>query len=141
MFTIYKIENLINNKKYIGYTENYKSRMSQHISGLKNNRHENRLLQNDVTLYGIDAFTFVAIACATNKYDAKRLEHLIILEFGTLHRDYGYNKSTYLGWSPEGKLRDCERKLLRKRYRYELLPGVDLDDPINMCLVCTFKPN
>ena len=97
MFTIYIIENHINNKKYIGYAENYESRKSQHNSGLKNKSHDNRLIKNDVNLYGVDAFTIKVIACTITKYNAKRVEHLLIIEHRTLDYDYGYNKSTYLG--------------------------------------------
>lgn len=140
MFIVYILENHINHKKYIGYAKDYKSRKSRHFSGLKNNSHENQLIQNDFNLCGTDAFTIDPIACTTNVYNAKRVEHLLIVEHRTLDYDYGYNKSTYLGWGPEPKMRDCERKYLRGG-KYRLILGTVLEDPINRCLVCTFKPN
>lgn len=142
MFTIYKIENFINGKKYIGYTQRYKSRVSQHLSGLRNNRHEVHTLQEDFNTFGIAAFSFSVLTTTTNVSDAKKTEHAFILQLGTLNHELGYNKSTCKGWGPESKFRDTERKLLKSRRRpYLLLPGTDLNHPVHECLIRSFKPN
>lgn len=45
MYYIYKIENLINHKKYIGLTNNIKRRRNRHFSDLEGNRHCNSFLK------------------------------------------------------------------------------------------------
>ena len=44
MYYIYKIENLINQKKYIGLTNNIQRRRARHFTDLKNGRHDNHFL-------------------------------------------------------------------------------------------------
>lgn len=55
---IYKIENLINGKFYIGSTYNLRKRESQHWSKLKLNNHLNKKLQNSYNKYGKSNFKF-----------------------------------------------------------------------------------
>lgn len=55
---IYKIENKINNKYYIGSSKNIEHRFIMHKSALKHNRHKNILLQRAINKYGIDNFDF-----------------------------------------------------------------------------------
>ena len=55
---IYKITNTINNKIYIGSSNNISLRWNQHIDKLIYNMHENYKLQNDYKIYGISAFNF-----------------------------------------------------------------------------------
>jgi group I intron endonuclease len=55
---IYKILCLVNNKVYIGQTENLSSRINSHFSNLKYNRHTNKEMQNDYNKYGADNFVF-----------------------------------------------------------------------------------
>lgn len=56
--TIYAIKCLINDKIYIGQTNNYKVRMKQHLCELKTNKHTNKWLQHDFNIYGIDNFKY-----------------------------------------------------------------------------------
>lgn len=56
MAVIYKIENLINNKIYIGSTINFKQRLKHHKYQLKNNIHHSRYLQNAWNKYGDENF-------------------------------------------------------------------------------------
>ncbi len=62
---IYKIENKINNKKYIGKTINWKRRQIDHKSSLKNNRHFNKHLQRSYNKYGSSEFYFIIIEKCT----------------------------------------------------------------------------
>jgi len=55
MVGIYKIENLINNKIYVGKSEvSVENRLNEHKKGYKSNQH----LQRAIKRYGIDNFTF-----------------------------------------------------------------------------------
>lgn len=61
MYYIYKILNNINNKFYIGSTNNYKRRWYQHKYKLKNNKHCNIYLQHAWNKYGKDNFEFIIL--------------------------------------------------------------------------------
>lgn len=58
---VYKIENSINDKIYIGSSVKENIRTNQHIHHLKKGTHHNRPLQNFVNKYGIDKIKFVVL--------------------------------------------------------------------------------
>ena len=58
MYYIYKIQNLINHKKYIGLTNNIQRRRSRHFTDLKCNKHDNSFLQKEYNIYGAENFIF-----------------------------------------------------------------------------------
>lgn len=58
MIVIYEIRNLINNKIYIGSTQDFKVRKRTHLNKLKKNIHPNPKLQNAYNKYGKENFTF-----------------------------------------------------------------------------------
>lgn len=61
MYYIYKIQNQINHRKYIGLTNNIKRRRARHFTDLKCNRHDNLFLQKEYNIYGAENFTFETI--------------------------------------------------------------------------------
>ena len=61
MTGIYKIENLINHKVYIGKSVNIKKRWKEHIYLLNKNNHINPYLQNAWNKYGPEQFEFKII--------------------------------------------------------------------------------
>lgn len=58
MYYIYKIENLKNNKKYIGLTNNIIRRKTRHFTDLRRNKHDNSFLQKEFNIYGENNFSF-----------------------------------------------------------------------------------
>ena len=58
---IYKIENVKNNKVYIGSAVNLHKRKCEHFLHLKNNYHVNNYLQSSFNKYGINCFKFIVI--------------------------------------------------------------------------------
>lgn len=67
---IYYIENLINNKKYIGQSNNIKDRWRRHISELNKNKHHNDYLQKSWNKYGENNFMFEIIEyCSIENLD------------------------------------------------------------------------
>ncbi len=87
---IYCIENLINNKKYIGQSVDISNRWRHHKSELNNNTHFNDYLQKSWNKYGEDSFHFYVLEFC----DADRLDDLEVYYidlYKTLNRDKGYN--------------------------------------------------
>lgn len=58
LYYIYKIENLVNHRKYIGLTNNIAHRKARHFTDLKRNIHDNSFLQKEYNIYGKDNFSF-----------------------------------------------------------------------------------
>lgn len=87
---IYCIENIINNKKYIGQSIHISRRWSEHKYELKNNIHENDYLQKAWNKYGSDNFIFSIIElCDINELDNKECYYISL--YNTFDRNYGYN--------------------------------------------------
>ena len=66
---IYKIVNGINDKVYIGSTQDKKRRWREHKSDLKDNHHRNQHLQNSWNKYGSEEFEFSVIEEVQDKGD------------------------------------------------------------------------
>lgn len=58
MYYIYKIENLVNHKIYIGLTNNIARRRARHFTDLRCKRHDNSFLQKEFNIYGQENFSF-----------------------------------------------------------------------------------
>ena len=89
---IYKIENKINKMVYIGSTNNFERRKSEHLKDLSNGNHCNFKLQNDYNKYGKDAFVFFMIKNIDNKHSLKIEERSEIESYiEIMSRKYIYN--------------------------------------------------
>jgi group I intron endonuclease len=87
---IYKIENKINGKLYIGQTINYKRRTKEHRIDLNANRSHNQHLQNAWSKYGQKQFVFdILLTCKQEDLDEKE-KYFIRIYFSNSGR-YGYN--------------------------------------------------
>lgn len=101
MIGIYKIENMVNHKVYIGQTINYTNRIYLHIHYLENNCHCNSHLQNAWNKYGSENFKFELIEdcsdinCERFELDKILDEHEIfwIKFYKSSNSDFGYNLS------------------------------------------------
>lgn len=90
---IYCIENLINHKKYIGQSKNYKKRISDHLSELRNGKHFNDHLQHSWDKYGEENFSIYIICyCNENELDEKEIYYIDL--YNTMDKDFGYNKDS-----------------------------------------------
>lgn len=90
MIGIYKIENKINGKIYIGQSIDINNRLRHHKTALKGNYHPNRHLQYSFNKYGEDNFIFEIIdICEIDELDA--LERLYINKYECKHNEWGYN--------------------------------------------------
>ena len=100
MFGIYKIENLVNGKVYIGKSKNIERRISQHKYLFKKRdvdafrKSTNRFLSADVFEYGLDNFSFSVLETFI-EYDKDVLadaECKWMLFFDSLNDEKGYNQ-------------------------------------------------
>lgn len=72
MIGIYKIENLVNHKVYIGQSVDIKNRLRHHKQMLKNNKHFCSHLQKSWNKYGNDCFSFSVLEeCLKEDLDTK----------------------------------------------------------------------
>jgi len=108
MIGIYIIINLVNDKVYVGSSQDVKQRIRLHRSQLKKNIHGNSHLQNSYNKYGKDSFKFEIIE-ETTIADLEIREQFFIYKLKSNNRDCGYNKRVVAGtnrgvkWSEESK--------------------------------------
>ena len=90
---IYCIENLIDNKKYIGWATTIEKRFKTHYRELNNNKHKNNYLQNAWNKYGGENFKFWTIAeYPRDETILKLMEIYFICYYDSFCRDGGgYN--------------------------------------------------
>ena len=90
MIGIYKIENLINGKVYIGQSNDIERRFSQHQSSYEQERFSDKPLYKAFAKYGIENFSFTIIEeCSVEQLNEK--EKFWIAELKTLTHQNGYN--------------------------------------------------
>lgn len=91
MHVIYKIENKINKKKYIGQTNNPHRRKKRHFSELKCSKHINTHLQKAWNKYGSQNFIFEIIDKSDSLKEILEKEKFWINFYKTVDRKFGYN--------------------------------------------------
>lgn len=109
---VYKIENLINHKKYVGSSVNIYKRWKEHIQKLRNNKHHSIYLQNAWNKYGEGNFKFEVIQYVEDENELINREQYWIDELGTYK--YEYNECQIAG-SPLGFKHSDETKLLMSK--------------------------
>jgi group I intron endonuclease len=89
---IYKVENIVNGKVYIGKTKNFYKRYHQYLYDIKskNTNRINRYLLASIEKYGIESFTFKVVEFCDLEDIASR-ELYWIQELNSTNREYGYN--------------------------------------------------
>lgn len=89
---IYKIENDIDGKVYIGQSVDIISRWNRHKNRLSKGIHENKHLQRAWDLYGSENFIFdIVYLCDINDLD--KYECKAISQYNSSNPEYGYNKT------------------------------------------------
>ena len=89
---IYKITNILNNKIYIGQTNNYRRRFNEHKSSLRRNKHQNKCLQEDYNKCGFNYFTFELLEQCNTKSEAIDREDYWINYYGGINSSSIYNE-------------------------------------------------
>ena len=88
---IYQIRNLVNNKIYIGSTEDLFYRLGRHLSHLNRKKHENSYLQRAWSKYGQDNFVFEILQFEEDKVNLRESEQRYLDETRCYERSIGYN--------------------------------------------------
>lgn len=87
MIGIYKIENTVNGKVYIGKSINIEQRWNEHVTMLNKDRHHSIKLQRAWNKYGKDNFKFTVIE-ECNREDLNIKESKFINEFDSIKNGY-----------------------------------------------------
>lgn len=106
MTSVYAIENIVNNKFYIGITDNIKDRMVSHFNNARNN---NGILKKAIRKYGKECFQHVVLESWENRNDAENAEQFWINFLGT-KVPYGYNISSGGKGSASGVIYSSKQK-------------------------------
>lgn len=87
---IYKIENLINHKVYIGQSKQIEKRFEQHkkTAFLKNDPNYNNLIYKAIRKYGIENFDFEVLEIVPNSKDLNNREVFWISKFDSYKNGY-----------------------------------------------------
>ncbi|MDZ4170602.1 MAG: GIY-YIG nuclease family protein [Methanobacteriaceae archaeon] len=89
---VYKIENIINGKVYIGQTTTKpEKRERDHFYELRNNNHRNSHLQNSFNFHGESNFKFSVICWFNSKDELNRAEIHYMDSYDAINRNKGYN--------------------------------------------------
>lgn len=90
---VYQIINKINNKRYIGSTNNLYGRFNAHKSRFLRNKHQNPYLSNSINKYGIETFEFklIKIFVGYSQEEILKIENEYIKKYNSNNRKFGYN--------------------------------------------------
>lgn len=91
MIGIYKIENKVNGKVYIGQSIDIDTRWKQHINELDSKGHINKHLQYAWNKYGSDSFEFSIVEILPNLDLIDEREQYWIEYYKAFYKDSGYN--------------------------------------------------
>lgn len=104
---IYKIENLINGKVYVGSAVNFKARVNLHIHRLRLKKHHSCKLQNSWNKYGEENFKFEIIELCEKDKLIEREQYYIDL-YDSFNK--GYNCNPKAGSNIGKKLTDEQKQ-------------------------------
>ena len=127
---IYCIENLINNKKYIGKSIDIYSRWYKHKYELSHNSHYNRYLQHAWNKYGETNFKFYIIeTCDADSLDEKEIYYIDLFNTHVYFGDgNGYNLT--IGGDGIGILSEEERQIFREAQKSIPIYQIDMNGNI-----------
>lgn len=106
---IYTITNLVNNKIYVGYTNDFNERKNNHLLELIGNRHKNIYLQKAFNKYKEENFT-IEILEEVSEDLLIAMEHYWATILNTHNKNYGYNIA------PTNPITKSNRPMLGKKH-------------------------
>jgi group I intron endonuclease len=130
MIYIYFIHNIINNKIYIGKTNNTIKRWNKHIKISRGKRNEEKFyLHKALNKYGVNNFTFQKLQCFNNIDDANNAEMYWISFFQSNNSEFGYNltaggEGTYGRIISENTRNKIRQKALGRKHTKETIISI-----------------
>lgn len=113
---IYKIENKINHKVYIGQSKDLHGRKLSHLCGLRNGNHYNKHLQASIDKYGINNFSFTVIEkCDKDKLNDR--EVYWIAKYDSMNNLKGYNRES--GGTVGKEVSESTKEMMRNYFEGE----------------------
>ncbi len=89
---VYKIENKVNGKVYIGKTStSLEQRWKEHVKSSKRQDNQHRPICRAISKYGEDAFEMTLIETVENDAQASEREMYWISEYNSFGTEFGYN--------------------------------------------------
>jgi group I intron endonuclease len=116
MMGVYEIRNIINNKVYIGSSNDIQRRWNEHVRNLNNNTHHSYKLQKDWDEFGEGVFIFNIIELVDEENLLKDREQYYIDYFDSCNN--GYNVSAIADRPDKNYLFDKEKGYLFKNKSY-----------------------
>lgn len=98
IYGVYKIENLLDGKVYVGKSKDIGRRWYEHKYELNKGKHINKHLQNSWNKYGENCFRFEILEETDSEEEALEREEYYIKKYETTNKKLGYNL-TYGGQS------------------------------------------
>ena len=90
---VYKIENLVNKKIYIGETNNYEGRKRYHLRAIKQRNHENPNIRYDSNIFSLDNFNICIVEQLPNNKSLRlQRESFWISYYGGIDSNLLYNE-------------------------------------------------
>jgi hypothetical protein len=123
---IYKIQNKINNKVYIGSAIGHYKRKGQHFYLLRNNKHFNTHLQSSWNKYGEENFIFKVLEFIENLETLKKREEYYIKMYSSNNPEIGFNYRIYCNTNL-GIKRSLESRLKQSRSKVGITPNLDYE--------------
>ena len=124
MIYLYKIVNTLNNKVYIGQTDNPRRRWLNHQNRVKN-KTSKQYIHLSIIKHGIDNFTFEVIAGCLTQDDANETEKILVSQYKSMDRNYGYNLSPGgdVSWNKGKTLPESWRKKISESHKGRKMPA------------------
>jgi group I intron endonuclease len=91
MIGVYFIKNLINDKVYVGSSQDIERRFYLHKHYLNKGKHINQHLQNAWNEYGEENFSFSILEQIDNIEQLLEKEKECIIHYNSINREFGYN--------------------------------------------------
>ena len=88
---VYKIYNNINQKIYIGSSQDIERRINKHFNELRKNIHKNRHLQGACNIYGEENFKYEILENVIEKNKLVEKEQFYINKYNASNENNGYN--------------------------------------------------
>lgn len=144
---VYAMLNRVTRMVNIGQAKNLRGRCSMHRSQLRAGTAPNLRMRRDAERHGADVYSYFAlelleISAQTNvTRELNKLELWWVVQFQAHVEQFGYVSEAGHCRTRGSRFRDRERKLMRANsQKYQLLPWVDICDPIHAGLLESWVP-